>query len=243
MANSEAHPPKQFLELWENHVGPLPRGPFRSDGERVEAMILQEEALLDFAKQYPFSPEQLVALRRRREAQGQEHEVFLPVSKGSEARVWKVTRQIARGETRWGIKGDTPREYLVRLDRLDSASNTHILVEGIAIEHGAPLLVTSMDYVEGSHVSPAELDRLLRASGWERDDTDRDFLSYRLDPDGLRMRDAHAKNIIVTPAGKLVPIDVIFDGVVRIDARVDDASDEEPSTEEDDVASDEDSGA
>jgi hypothetical protein len=196
-------------------------------------MILQERALLDFAKHHPFSPKRLAGLRKRRAASGQEHEVFLPARKVLEARVWKVTRQNARGETRWGIKGDTPREYLVRLDRLDVYSNTHILIEGIAIEYEAPLLVTSMDYVAGAHASSVELDRMLRDQGWVIDPTDADFLTYRLEKDGLRMRDAHAKNIIVTPARKLVPIDVIFEGGTRVDVRYDSESEEDSLDGED----------
>lgn len=224
MANPEAYPPKQFLELWAADSVPLPQGPFRTMGHRIEAMILQEKALMDFAQKLPYSPERLAKLRRRREAHGQEHEVFLPASKGPEARVFKITRQIMPGETRWGIKGDTPREYLVRLDNLDAFSNTHILVEGVAIENGTPILVTSMDFIEGVHLSATKLDARLRAEGWELDGSDRDFLSYR--SRGVRMRDAHAKNLIITPAGKLIPIDVIVEGFVRTGRRTEDTLDE-----------------
>lgn len=138
-----------------------------------------------------------------RAAGGAEHEVSIPNKARSGSRVWKVTRP-----DRWGLRRATPLEYLRRLDRFGQMSATNVRVEGIAVENGRPLLVHTMDYIFGEH--PIGLHERLVAEGWEIAADLQQMLSYQHKADGTLMRDAHPKNFIVTPANRLVPIDVIF---------------------------------
>jgi hypothetical protein len=203
MATARTYPPKLFVEKWDKYSGPLPDGPYADDNELVYTCRVQERALMDFAMTCPFPSERLAQLRRGRAAGGAEHEVFVPVRGRVGSRVWKITRR-----DRWGLRRATPLEYLRRLERFDMVSQTRVRVAGIAVDNGMPLLVTSMDFILGSH--PPDLhDRLLQL-GWETIVDPDQMLSYHHAEDGIVMRDAHPKNFILTPKGSLVPIDVIF---------------------------------
>lgn len=203
MGNPRPYPPKLFIKRWEGFSGPLIDGPYADDAKLVDACIAQEAALMDFAQQKPFPIERLVELRFGRAAGGAEHEVFIPKKKRSGSRVWKITRN-----GRWGLKRATPLEYLRRLDRFDRFSGTKIRVEGIAVEDNTPTLVTTMDFILGVH--PENLHERLLNEGWIVTPDPDQMLSYKHKAYGIVMRDAHAKNFILTAANRLVPIDVII---------------------------------
>lgn len=206
MPNPGAHSPKLFIAAWQKVCGPFQKGPFQSDSSLIAAIHEQESALLEFAKECPFSASQIAELRQHGSVGGAEHEVFVPENIDGNPLVWKVTRP-----GRWGLIRATPVEYLERLELLDLASGTNIMVEGIGtVQHGQPIIVTSMAYVHGRHPGAAALDKRLRSEGWQSIADPDQMLSYRHKIDGTVMRDAHPKNFILTKAKSLVPIDVIF---------------------------------
>jgi len=218
MRNQRRDSPQRFLEQWENASGALPQGPFKYDLEIIRAIEEQNAALKAFAVRHPFSPEQLAELRRHKITQGQEHEVFVPERPRAGSLVWKVTKP-----DRWGLRRATPREYLIRLARLDANSNTDIRVKGVATApNGDPLLVTTMRYVRGTHPDGALLDARLQAAGWEptREKDYPTIATYRHKTDDTLMLDAHRLNFILTTSGHLVPIDIIFIGLGRFDVRI-----------------------
>ena len=202
-----ADSPERFESRWIAHCGPQPEGPFGSQRALVEAILAQECALMRFAQVRPFSVAQVAKLRLRSSPGGAEHEVFLPPFKRavSGARVFKITKS-----PRWGLKTATPLEYLRRMQRLSDDAGVDVKVEGIACEDNTPKLVTSMDYVVGVHPSSGQLHDLLSAMGWDTAYDPDGLLAYKHKESGTLMRDAHPKNLILTPTGKLVPIDVIF---------------------------------
>lgn len=206
MSDQGAYPPELFVAAWESAYGPFQKGPFDTENGLIAAITEQEKALLAFAATFPFSAGEVAELRKHPSVGGAEHEVFVPENIGHPAFVWKFTRP-----GRWGLLRATPVEYLDRLDKLDKISNTHVLIRGIAIAStGLPFLVSSMDYVHGKHPGGKMLHKRLCDEGWEQIADPDNMLSYRHKIDGTTMRDAHAKNFIWTPTGKLVPIDVIF---------------------------------
>jgi hypothetical protein len=142
----------------------------------------------------PFSTEEVVELRKHGSVGGAEHEVFVPETLKDGPLVWKFTRP-----GRWGLIRATPLEYLLRLERLNKVSGTHILIQGIAItSDDIPIIVSSMDYVHGRHPQGSELHKRLCNEGWELISDPDNMLSYRHKVDGTVMRDAHAKNFILT---------------------------------------------
>ena len=154
---------------------------------------------------------------------GREHDVRFDEATG---RWWKYTKRTAAGYTvDWtGRLEDAPQllpalplDYLERLMAQNAVFADDIRLEGLWPDGSRDWrIITSQPDVPGEPASAAEIVLGMEASGWEtlpfRGVGYDDSLAFvKLTPEGLvAVWDAHARNMVRTESGLIVPIDVII---------------------------------
>ncbi len=187
-----------MLKEWREFAE-LQDGTLASQAARAAAIVRQAAELLKFAAQRGwFLGPELEALLPL--DAGTEHDIFRHAITG---RAWKITHP-----GRWQAKQEPPTEYLKNLQRLTVlAPPLDIRVEGVLAENDVPQLAISMEWINGEHPPPERFARELAARQWVRlGDT-----TYQHAPSRLVIRDAHKDNFILTPSGRLLPIDLTVD--------------------------------
>ncbi len=112
------------------------------------------------------------------------------------------------------LTGATPLEYLERLLLQNSLFGDRIKLEGIAVEGGKTVVLTSQPNIEGDAVSDAEMTAFmtklwfapLRGLALGREGA----LAFYRDLDEVAAFDAHAGNFVKDGNGVVLPIDLIL---------------------------------
>jgi hypothetical protein len=190
--------PARFLKEWREYAQ-FQDGALASQAARADAIVRQAGELLKFATRCHWltGPELEVLVPFDA---GTEHDIFRhPVT----GRAWKITHP-----GRWHAKQEPPSEYLKNLQRLNVLAPTlDIRVEGVLTEDHEPQLVISMEWINGEHPTRERFELEMARRQWERAGA----TTYQHLPSGMVIRDAHKDNFILTPTGKLIPIDLSVD--------------------------------
>jgi hypothetical protein len=190
--------PARFLKEWRESAQ-LQDGHCASQAERAASVVRQSAFLLSFARQnhWLLGPE-LESLTPF--DAGTEHDIFREPATG---RAWKITHP-----GRWQARQEPPTEYLKNLQRLNViAPPLDIRIEGVVVEGDSPQLVISMEWINGEHPTESWFGAEMKLRGWELIG----ITSYCHRETGVVIRDAYKDNFILTPEGRLIPIDLSVD--------------------------------
>ncbi len=193
------------LESAEGHLARSPGAGPPGDGGG-EAFSASFSALLDWGVEnklirteadFPF-------LRRSPDGYGDEHEAWFDEASN---RWFKLTYRNRFGLA-WGRDGSaTAREYLVRLILQNKYFGDEIrLVALLNCDQGLRVL-TSQPHVAGDPASYEEILGWFGRLAFRRLELDGSVAWYH-DSENLLVADAHEGNVIRTPSGELVPIDL-----------------------------------
>jgi hypothetical protein len=141
----------------------------------------------------------------RRETKGKEHEIW---SDGN-GKIFKATfgRRYGLGFT--GTGDGNALDYLIRIRLCNALFDTDWHLEGVWLDHNEARIVTSQKFVRGDNTPVEKISAFMASRQFEDRVIDDKLLYYRAG-DNLVVADLHEKNVLTTPNGKLVPIDVII---------------------------------
>jgi hypothetical protein len=190
--------PARFLKEWREFAQ-IQDISGTSQAERHTAILRQSVSLLAFAAQSGClllgDFDALIPIDA-----GTEHDVFRHAATG---RAWKITHP-----GRWQSRSDPPSEYLKNLQRLNViAAPLDICIEGILAAQEEPLIVSSMEWINGDHPDNAWFQREMESRGW----SPTGLTSFAHQKSQVIIRDAYRDNFILTPHARLIPIDLTVD--------------------------------
>ena len=154
----------------------------------------------------------------RIEDRGEEHRVWLDTAS---QRYFKATHPgrfgfsvVALPDGSLELTGATPLEYFERLLLQNSLFGDRIRLEGIAVEGGQTVVVSSQPNIEGDAVSDADMNAFmtklwftpLRGLSLGRPGA----LAFYRDLDEVAAFDAHAGNFVKDGNGVVLPIDLVL---------------------------------
>lgn len=112
----------------------------------------------------------------------------------------------------YGFAHSSPFQYLQRLvDVSDQIPTAPIDFLGMSQNsRGNGVIWTTQPYIEGVKPEEANLQKHLKKEGWKKLGDIPGLYEHK---SGIKMHDAQAKNFIQTPGGKMIPVDVFFEGI------------------------------
>jgi hypothetical protein len=138
------------------------------------------------------------------DSRGNEHEVWFDAAS---KRWFKATFRNRFGLP-WGQGiSATPHEYLLRLLLQNRYFGDKMYLVAIINCEGKIRLLTSQPHVSGDFARPDEIQKWFRAHGFVRLEIS-ERIAWYLKSENLLIADAHEGNVIKTPAGTIVPIDL-----------------------------------
>lgn len=208
--------PPSALESAQAHLPPTARADgAESPGERDPLRRIQAQALLESSRYAGFHFDHgtpcgwFEILNDAQVAQGREHLTW----HGKDAKsIFKFTYPDKFGRTPFYCSGGlgscdaTPFEYLTRLALHNDLFGDDILIEAtLHDERHRLIVVTSQTFIVGDHPTPAEIDTYMQAEGFIKTRSE----DWYRPQDDLGIFDTHPGNYIRTPAGNIIPIDLV----------------------------------
>jgi len=141
------------------------------------------------------------------DAFGYEHEVWFPTSSDGSGPVIKTTYGNCFGHLPDGSEG-TPIGYLERLRLCNEVFGDQITLLGVEeCRPGVIRVVTAQPAIRGQPAEAEDIAQFFMASGFEKRRRNYNTVWFR-PADGIIASDTHGGNVLRTPDGALVAIDV-----------------------------------
>lgn len=164
------------------------------------------EALIDWAepRSLILREEEFDFFRRLTDGHGEEHEAWFDEASN---RWFKATYRDRFGLA-WGRDGTaTPREYLTRLVLQNRYFSDDIQLLAVVNSGGHLRILTSQPHIAGEPAGYDDIQRWFCGLGFVQLEEDGRIAWYR-HRENLLISDTHEGNVIQTPKGDLVPIDL-----------------------------------
>lgn len=172
----------------------------REDGADVAEWLRQEaQSLLEWAVESGAEIDgnafaEIVAEWKDIGGQSEHHVLLAP----DENRVLKTTIPPYFGA------GGCVAAYARNLRWSNSLFGDDIRLEGVLRTEAGPMIVTTQPYIAGTEPTLAEIESWFTSQGYEPSG----YLQWHHPKTGVRIADAHSGNLIKTPEGYLIPIDL-----------------------------------
>jgi len=148
-----------------------------------------------------------------------------PKGGGSEHDAWKIEPENGAVVIRrtindsYGFRFSSPFQYLRRMAEFSAqVPVAAISFLGVSLnKRGNGVIWTVQPYIEGTHLTQAELVADLRLQGWRPAGSQHNHLVFEHAASGIRIHDVHAGNFIRRKNGDLIPIDVFFENIPQVD--------------------------
>ena len=181
------------------------------------AEIDSEETILlgwSAANHRLFPEEEITAFEKMAgpEGGGSEHDAWVLMS--PEGKV--VIRRTINDS--YGFRFSSPFQYLRRMAEFSAqVPVAAISFLGVSLnKRGNGVIWTVQPYIEGTHLTQAELVADLRLQGWRPAGSQHNHLVFEHAASGIRIHDVHAGNFIRRKNGDLIPIDVFFENIPQV---------------------------
>jgi hypothetical protein len=193
------------LESAESYVAGSPGSGAAGDGSR-EAFRASFHALLEWGETHGliFEASKFLCLGRHPDGHGHEHEAWYDPC----ANRWTKATYQNRFGCAWGrSESATAREYLTRLVLQNNHFGDDIQLVGLVNCDGRLRVLTTQRHVAGTAASLEEIKEWFGSLNFKRVQNGSEIAWY-CEKLNLLVSDAHQRNVIRTPDGYLVPIDL-----------------------------------